>query len=531
MISDISYAQLTRLHPERERWQWKWPEYRLAYKGGHEFLMAAGELVRGRDGRSDATLASIVPVNQQTPRRRFLRQLEGEPNETYYAFWDRAYYLNYLGGILDYFRHYLFSQPPIIRPTEGRDVPDWWTAFYDDATGNGKGYVDFVKEAFLDVEIDRYAGWLFGTNLLVGAADPEDDQVVLTPYRAEEIYDWQRDQAGELEWIVLCKKESVRDFPDDRKQYQEITFINRDEWQTWQVTQNAKGEYSIESLGGAVHGLGCVPFEMLEIPHGLWVTDKLYSWQIDLFNKMCRLGNAQLMGCIVQPFIQSSDPGAQNRIFGEGVLLTLKSADAVGGGAEDMGWKSPDVGPLEFIAAQIEKERDEGYRIAYSMSTAVDATASRLAQSGISKQEDRKQAEVILIGLGSYIKPSMVRTANMLSRIYGDDITWMVDGYDNFQVSSLEEELQTASLVSAFGFWSKTAEAELHKTIETGRILGHVDEEVKETIRKEIDERMEQEQEAASAPQMVGDVVVDPNAPVDANGDPAQPDTTGSPMK
>lgn len=498
-LENITYAELAREHPERERWKYKWPEYRLAYRGGHDFLLSAGEMVRSRDGTAITTPFVEVPVSQATPRRRFLRQLEGEPNEVYAAYWDRAFYVNYLGGILDYFRHYLFSQPPILQPSEpGKEPPEWWAPFFKDCTGNGKSFVEFVRDVFLDVEIDRYAGWLIGSNVDIARPTAADDRIALTAYKAEDILDWQCDRQGNLEWIILQKCETRREFPGERVKYVEITYIDRQAWGTWEVLTDAKGQHTLTLMDTAVHGLGDVPFQFFEIPHGLWITDKLFSWQVDIFNRMCRLGNAMLIGCIIQPFISSNDPNASARIFGEGVLLNLKAGDKEGGAGEDMGWKSPQIQALEFIATQLDRQRDEGYRIVHNMAMAIDATVSRLAQSGVSKQEDRRAAEVILAGMGSHVKPPMLRTAHLLSKIYKDDTEWMIDGYDNFQVSSLEEELQTASLVSAFGFWSKTAEAELHKQIETGRILGHVDESVKEQIRKEIDDRLDQEQEEAA---------------------------------
>lgn len=528
-LAGLTYHDISREHPDRQFWVQKWPDYRLAYEGGFKFLQSSGQAVGPASGQI-ATAASlfVAPISLQTPRRRFLRQLEGEPNAVYMAIWDRAFYINYLGGILDYFRQYLFSSPPVFRfndSSQDEDHPDWWCELGQDANGNGVGFVDFVKDSFLDVLICRRAGWLIGKSTSVGATAKGDERVVLTPYAAEEIYDWQQDENGELEWIVLHKKTSRREFPEERRDYEVYTYIDRQQWQSWEVVNDTKnGTKSLEPIAGDTHGLGFVPFVNFEIPPGLWITDKLYSWQIDIFNKQVRLTNAQLMGCIVQPYLVSSDQNAIGRVFGEGVLLHLRAADAVGGGAEDFGWKTPSVEPLEFIAKQVDAMRDEGYRIVHNMAMAVDATASRLAQSGVSKQEDRKAAEIILCGFGGYVREAMLRTIKMLAKVYGDDVDPAVVGYDNFQVSSLEEELQTASLVQTFGMWSKTAEAELHKNIESGRLLGHLDEETKETIRKEIEDRKEQEQEAAMAPQMdaMGNVI-GPGAMPAKPGVPASP--------
>lgn len=514
----ITLEQLTKEHPERVRWSPKWSDYRLLYRGGDDLLRACGQLV---NTRISSTLQAQV-VNAVTPQaftgqrnRRFLYQLEGEPDPNYYALWNRAFYINYLSAILDYFRHWLFSEEPTIRPAEADDAPDWWGDFYENANGSGKCFLDFVRDSFLDVLVCRRAGWIVGRNTAIAEVADDDDAVTLTPYPAEQIYDWERDSTGDLEWVVLATREMRRDFPGDRMLVETFTYLDRQQWKTWQIGRGQQfkdaqkkpnfdpakvyEDDGLVQVGEGTHGLGIVPFVMMEIPEGLWIADKLAAPCIDIFNKQVRLTDAQLKGCIMQPYIQSgaSRDDAQSRIFGENVLLHLRSADPTGGGAEDFGWKSPDTRPLEFIAAQLDRQRDEIYRIVHQMALAVDSKSiGAIARSGASKIEDRKASEIILCAYGGYVAEAMLRTANMISMIMGDNTKWTLDGFRDFNVSSLDEEVQIAALALSMGFKSKTAKQELELKA-LNRVLDYVDEKTRETIEQETRDAYEEEEQGA----------------------------------
>jgi hypothetical protein len=552
-VAGVTYAQLTTEHPERIYWKGAWLNYRLLYEGGKKMLDSAGQ--SATQGRTDAVgLSSPVAglLQQNKIPRRFLYQLEGEPTVKYNARWERAFYIGYIGAIIDYFRHWLFSQPPEIRPciedaeVDANDdprppeVPDWWEDFFNDCTGSGKGLIDFLRDVFLDVLVCQRAGWLIGSpSADVGSmtqGDAEDagvDGVVLTPYTAEEIVDWQHNDAGELDWVVLRKQHDIREFPGVRKRTEVYTHVDRNEWHAWEVNP----EKVLTDLGGAVHGLGKVPFVWLQIPEGLWPANKLFSWQVDLFNKSNMLSHGQLMSMFLQPVITSSEEGASGRIFGEGTVVQLRS-----GGkdrdAEKFEWVGADSAPLEFNALQIKEQRDEGYRIVHQMSLAVDSQAvGAIARSGVSKVEDRRASEVILAGYGTYVRDAIIRTANLISKIQGDDTEFECVGFDNFAVSSLEEELQTAALMQTFDLGSPTFDKTLKKNL-ANRVLGHIDEATRTVIEEEIDAGVEQQSEQDAFEQDAGNAQTvaavqqaqDPKVEPGQGGAPPQPPKAKPPV-
>lgn len=498
----VTLADLTVEHPERSIWKQALSDYILLYRGGLEFKRAAGtnsDTVAYSTGALDRIFDEMAMRNR---RRRFLYQLEGEPDTKYVSRWERAYYIPYIAAIIDYYVNWLFSKQPQVRPkvdadpdAEAPEPPDWFDGFCRDATGSGKSLFDLAKDVFKDVLIVRRAGWLIGQpDAVMGG-----DSVTLTPYAATEIIDWQEDAAGKLEWIRLSKCDTRRDFPALRRKHRIETYLDRDSWAAWEIVEspNPGDTATPRLLAAGKHDLGEVPFEWMVVPEGLWIANKLAAWQIDLFNQMSMLSYGQLVSCFLQPFIKSQEGSADatNRIMGEGIVLQLRAGSKEDQG-EDFGWKSPDVAPLDFNAKRITEMRDEGYRIVHQMSLAVDSKAiGAIARSGVSKIEDRKATEILLCGYGGYVRDFLLRTLDKVSRILGDGTEWVIDGYDNFEVSSLDEELQTAALVATLDIPSPTFNAEIKKQIATGRILGHVDEALKAKICREIDEATEMSQE------------------------------------
>lgn len=503
---DVTLEDLKREHPIRERYGYLWSDYKLLYRGGNEFKRAAGQQGWNLIGRPESVWDRVTPFAGQRSRR-FLWQWEGEPDPVYETLWQRSEYINYIAAIVDYFCQWLFVTPPQIRPVEGSDPPDWFAPFTENATGGGMSFIDFVKGCFLNTLLCERSGWLVGRDHSVAAVSADDDQVILTPYDAEEIIDWQHDCTGELDWILLRKKQQYREFPEPREEIETYTYLDREIWQSWDVVKDGE-TVTLETDGPVEHGLESVPFVELAVPPGLWILDKIAQPCLGLYNRWNRLKNAESLACVVQPYLVSAE-GDTSRVIGEGPIMKLRpSID--GKAAEDFGWKTPDVGPLDFISAQVEKARDEVYRIVHQMSLAVDSKAvGAIARSGASKIEDRRSSQILLTAYGSYVAPAMLKTITLLSKIYGDNTVWSLDGFKNFDISSLDEELTTAAMAQSLNFKSATARKRIELRA-VGRVLDGEDETTMQTIEKETTDAYDMEEEAKAV--QVDAAASDPNA-------------------
>jgi hypothetical protein len=112
----ITVEQLNQEHPERSFWLQAYLDYELLYKGGLDFKRAAGRTSLTIAAIQGAPATSLDLMANLGRRRRFLFQLEGEPDVKYISRWERCYYIPYAAAIIDYFRHWLFSSPPNIQP-------------------------------------------------------------------------------------------------------------------------------------------------------------------------------------------------------------------------------------------------------------------------------------------------------------------------------------------------------------------------------------------------------------------------------
>jgi hypothetical protein len=548
----ITVEQLNQEHPERSFWLQAYLDYELLYKGGLDFKRAAGRTSLTIAAIQGAPATSLDLMANLGRRRRFLFQLEGEPDVKYISRWERCYYIPYAAAIIDYFRHWLFSSPPNIQPkidvdsasdtptdeeladAEAPAAPEWFDPFMRDCTGSGVSFFDLGKQLFGDVLLYRKAGWVIATADMTLSAndDPKDKApITLTPFDAKDILDWQLDSTGKLEWILLRRHETRREFPDLRREVETRIYLDRDSWGAWEVTRDPETNEVLPVLIDAdKHDLGEVPFEWMTLPDGMWIMNKLSAWQVDLFNQMSMLSYSQLVACFPQPYIKSAEGSetATTRIMGEGIILQLR-AGGDGNDSEEFGWAVPNVAPLEFNAKRILEQRDEGYRIVHQMALAVDSQAiGAIARSGASKIEDRKAAEIMLCGYGGYLRDFQLRTLNKISRLMGDETEWVVEGYDSFEVSSILEELQTAALVQTFQIKSPTFNAEMEKGIATGRMLGHADEAMKAKIRKEIQDAYDQRSELVTmGPTQINPVTGEP-MPVEAMPDDGSDDLTAA---
>jgi hypothetical protein len=176
-----------------------------------------------------------------------------------------------------------------------------------------------------------------------------------------------------------------------------------------------------------------------------------------------------LLACYPQPYLKSQDPDAKDRVMGEGILFGLRAGNSkTGQDPEELGYVDTPTAPYEIIQGSIDATIQELYRAVHQLSLAVDTKAvGSVARSGASKQEDRKSIEVILAAFGGYVRETIARTLNLVSKIQGDGTEWSVEGFDDFDVSDLMDELATATTVSALDIHSTTFKREFEKRIAT----------------------------------------------------------------
>src|SRR6185295_5610731 len=149
------------------------------------------------------------------------------------------------------------------------------------------------------------------------------------------------------------------------------------------------------------HGLASqsrVPVFTLRISDGLWLMSKAALLQLEHFNKSNALSWALTMGLFAMPVIYSEREW--NQIVGESYYIQLGPDDR-------FGWAEPEGKVYQIAADNLERLKDEIYRVCYLMNQASGPQASAIAQSGLSKQRDFSITQEVLRAYGDAVKDTM----------------------------------------------------------------------------------------------------------------------------
>ena len=102
--------------------------------------------------------------------------------------------------------------------------------------------------------------------------------------------------------------------------------------------------------------VGQVPLYELRIPEGLWLLNKAASLQLEHFNKSNALGWALTMGLFAMPVVYSEREWSQ--MVGESYYIQL-------GPGDKFGWTEPEGKVYQIAADNLDRLKDEIYRVCY----------------------------------------------------------------------------------------------------------------------------------------------------------------------
>lgn len=442
---------------------------------------------------------------------KFLPAKPFEPWETHAARKNEAAYRNYLGPIVDYFASMLFSERPVAKAKlDGKEVtePDkFWSEFREDADANG-GDLDAVFKDRLTQAMISGKSWLrvhAPTVDRIAESKLEFDELGLgecwlEPLAYDQVLDWETDQSGRLEWAITHRTEAKRtSISGDRKNIVETwEFLTPDSIETYAVAYHVDRKPSEETqvsfISSVPHPFGAVPLVRLELPTGLWVASRLETPQLAHF----RTSNAQTWGmsrsCFAMPVLKLAEQDKPPVMgAGNGILLGLE---------ESLEWASPSGIPFEALGKEIAAQKDEIYRIAHQMALGVDNNAAAVGRSADSKATDAASTRVILLSFSRIVKEAIERTYDLIGKARGEELTWSIDGLDDFAALDVNGFAETLALVDKVGgIPSKTFEVQTKQRLAEA-LLRDLDETTKATIRKEIEANAKDPAEKPELPEL-----------------------------
>src|ERR1700694_5471328 len=169
----------------------------------------------------------------------------------------------------------------------------------------------------------------------------------------------------------------------------------------------------------------------MQISGGLWLMNKAALLQLEHFNKSNALAWALTMGLFAMPVIYSEREWSQ--IVGESYYIHLGPDDR-------FGWTEPQGHVFQIAADNLERLKDEMYRVCYLMSQAGGTRSAHMGPSGLSKQRDFSITQEVLRAYGDTMKHTMKQVLSAIEVARQDGLSIDVTGLDEFDIGDFSIE-------------------------------------------------------------------------------------------
>jgi hypothetical protein len=458
-------SHIEQEHPDYGGKSRMWRRYRDLYAGGEQFHQNAAE---------------------------YLVRRHKEPMEVYQERLIRVFYENYVGSIVDWYTATLVRKEPVL---EFRSATGQGNGFFNQFVGNcdlrGTTLTQFFKEQLTEALVcgKSYIVVDFPKTETPVLTRAEEDalgrsRAYLMSYTADEVINWGVDDKGEFEWVVIrtscLKQDSVRSF--GWKNETRWIYYDRERYEIYE-RRDSVDRNGIELVDQGSHGFagtGKVPVFEMRVSNGLWLTNKAASLQLEHFNKSNALGWALTMGLFATPVVYSEREWSQ--IMGESYYVQLGPQDR-------LGWAEPEGKVYRIAAENLERLKDEIYRVSYLMQQAGDSSGAH--QSGLSKQWDFSVTQEILRSYGDLVKDTMRNVLNAVALARQDEIAIEVSGLDEFDIAIFSTEATDAQSLLNLGIDSPTLKKQIFKRVAL-KYLCDARQDIKNRIAEEIEANTKQ---------------------------------------
>lgn len=453
----------------------------------------------------------------------FLPKWELETEDRYALRKKIAHYRNYLGAVIDYFAALLFSGKvtAIAKTEDGKDVADpdpYYTEFREDCDGDGKDLEAFFKERLTEAMVHR-CSWFSIEHPSDQGFPPENAaefeerklgncELCAIPFG--DVYDWECDSDGRLEWALVHSIEAKRAGLSGGRTavVERWTHYLPDRVDVYGISYDTKSPPNQDTVvplrpaEGYTHRFGCVPVQCLEVPIGLWAANRLRTPQLAHF----RASNAQTWSLATSCFsmlvfysaIAREDLGKVIAGAGKGFFL---------GQGDKAEWVAPPSAHFGALDEEIKAQKDEIFRLAHQMALGVENNAAAIGRSAESKASDSEATRVILEAYGELVVESMERVYDLVSAVRGDAYDWSVDGLGDFASADVGALVGMLEKLEKFGgipsiTWNSKNLAQIARALRPD-----LAEEDHDKIAKEILEELQKKQDQADQ-MAAGDVAL-----------------------
>ncbi|MGD0771586.1 MAG: hypothetical protein ABSC05_02070 [Candidatus Solibacter sp.] len=451
---------INREHPEYIARKAMWKQYKDLYAGGEQLRLNAYE---------------------------YLVRRQKEPALVYEERLRRVFYENYVGSIVDWYAATLMRREPMLQ-FDGGDpgAKGFYNLLAENCDLKGTNLHEFFRQRFVQVMVCGSSFVVVDFPKAGGAAQTraEEDasgrsRAYLTEYAADEVINWNYDETGGLEWVVIRTSCLQQSKVTDAKWERETRWIYYDR-ENYQIYRKAGEAQAIEPIDEGRHGLAGqrrVPVFEMKVSEGLWLVNKAALLQLEHFNKSNALSWALTMGLFASPVIYSDKEWKQ--VVGESYFIQLGKDDR-------FGWTEPEGKVYQIAADNLVRLKDEIYRVCYLMNQAEEARGGFIAASGLSKQIDSAVTQEVLRAYGAIVKNTMKQVLWAIAEARQDEVTIDVSGLDEFDIGDFGSDLDDAKKLLDLGIASETLKKQVFKKL-AFKYLCDARQEIKNRVAGEID--------------------------------------------
>lgn len=429
--------------------------------------------------------------------RHFLPQNAVEPHEIYQQRVKQAHYHSYTAAIANLYVGWLFAADFTVKPhskaaaKEIDETDDFYGLFQEDV-GDETTFSAFTRERFREALTTGKSHFLIQLPSDDGEvpADKKEwedrmlGRAALKNLDNSEVLDWEVDDKGRFEWVIVhCKDTVRRSWAGTRDTVIEQWRIYDDTNVTTFKIEYAKNkppsdEEEVTDVSSAPHGFSRVPVMTLTMPEQLCIGEQTRDPQIEHFRLDNALSWLIRRTCYAQPVFNLAD-GDTIPTMGTGYGIAL--------GVDDkFGWTSPPMAPFDVLQKNVEAKRDEIFRVTHTMAQSVDNNAETVGRSAASKEIDAAATRIMLQAYGSYVSKTIEETYETISEARGEnDYEWSVEGFSGYDTTTMASLISNAKEARALGIPSETFHKEISIKIANAMFAG-VDQRVKELVRGEI---------------------------------------------
>jgi hypothetical protein len=454
---------INREHPEYVLRKAMWKKYRVLYSGGETMREHAFE---------------------------YLIRRNKEPDDVYQERLCRVFYENYIGSTIDWYAATLLRrEPSLVFDGSNEAGKQFYNEFAEDCDLKGATLAEFFRQQLVNTLVfgKTYIALDFPRSSQPAANRAEEDasgmsRAFLTEYTPDEVINWSHDADGNLAWIVIRTSCLRQEKVTDSGWRRETRWIHYDR-QTFRIYSSVEGgdvKSGIQLIDEGRHALAAqsrVPVFQLKVSEGLWLMNKAALLQLEHFNKSNALSWALTMGLFSMPVIYSERPWDQ--IVGDSYYVQL-------GPNDKFGWTEPTGHVFQIAADNLERLKDEIYRVCYLMTQAGGSQPSALAQSGLSKQRDFAITQEVLRAYGDAVKDTIKQVLGAIESARQDGLSIHVSGLDEFDIGDFSNELDDAKKLLEFGIGSETLKKQLFKKLAL-KYFCDARQDIKTQIATEID--------------------------------------------